>query len=671
MSQDCRASVVLITSGATDNYDCGTGFVIFRDENAGFVLTCAHVVKDVGGPGQVRVDSCQAIVVATGSEGGADDLAVLRVEGLLDRPLLNLAVCGEEGWAFATVGFLRIVGSRFLLRSISGKLDSQVWVQGKGQKESIRAWELAIDAPDRLQKGYSGAPVVDEATGAVLGVVSDEKGEGKKGLAICIEVLEKIWPEMPSGLLGKKRPDRRGSSLNFIAADMKSTDSVKQPFVHGRPLRPSEFLDREHELRVIFQHLRNGISTAVIGGPNIGKSSLLIKIADAATQKLYLRQEAQQFCVSLLDLTAVDNDYDTKVFWQEALEPLRERSSKKLTGHHKTTYDLLEQAAQSGYARPHLTKLFNHLSKVRGRLVLLLDGIERLLFHQNFKHTTFFALLRSLSTMSGGVVLVIASHLSYSELNELGRGQALVEDSCSPVFNYLVPLLLLPFDRTDVERLLNRPGNVFSYDELRFIRRMAGSHPYLLQAIAAAVVENADGERCVAAARHFYERASVHFDDLWRTMSDRTRTAAVILGLVELGHRALGQDFARRELERMEALGYELWHLADLGLAEHVDEGGKSDQRHLQGPGGEWWRVGSPALAWWVRDVMIAGVQTTPSFEEWLANQRYCCLLSQEQWDWLTHMVRTAPEWVTLSVESLARTLFEESRGDSEDGVPD
>jgi len=46
------------------------------------------------------------------------------------------------------------------------------------------------------------------------------------------------------------------------------------PFIYGRPVRPGEFLNREAELRTIFNRLRNGESTAVVGEPHIGKRSL-------------------------------------------------------------------------------------------------------------------------------------------------------------------------------------------------------------------------------------------------------------------------------------------------------------------------------------------------------------------------------------------------------------
>jgi hypothetical protein len=65
--------------------------------------------------------------------------------------------------------------------------------------------EIVDDYP--LQPGYSGSPVVDQTGGAVLGVVSHRHGEGKRGLAISVEALTKIWPDMPPSLIAEmERP---------------------------------------------------------------------------------------------------------------------------------------------------------------------------------------------------------------------------------------------------------------------------------------------------------------------------------------------------------------------------------------------------------------------------------------------------------------------------------
>lgn len=428
-------------------------------------------------------------------------------------------------------------------------------------------------------------------------------------------------------------------------------DPEQMPFICGRPVRPDEFLNREAELRTVFNRLRNCESTAVVGEPHIGKSSLLLQLADRATQRDYLGDNAQCLVASLRDLHPIGDDYTPAAFWEEALEPLWERPG------YDVTAGWLEAAAQANYARRPLERLFNHLGKQGRWLVLLLDEFERLLSHPNFQDLAFFALLRSLATRTGGLALVPASRLSVAEMNERGRG--LLEIG-SPFFNNVIEVRLRPFDEETVEMLLSRAGDAFSPDDRRFVRRVADRHPFLLQAMAAALVETTGDDRQARTAERFYEQISFHFDDLWYSLDDRTCTTAVILSLVELGRRALGQDFAFGEIERVEAFGPELRRLAERGLVERVGESWQFDWEHLLLWQGERWTVGAQAFTWWVRDVVIAEARRVPAYDEWLANKGYRFLLTQEQWDWLVSTVRGAPEWTVWGVGALARALFYE-----------
>ncbi|MCD6554528.1 MAG: AAA-like domain-containing protein, partial [Anaerolineae bacterium] len=419
---------------------------------------------------------------------------------------------------------------------------------------------------------------------------------------------------------------------------------MTSPFIYGRPVRPGEFLNRKPELRTIFNRLRNGESTAVVGEPHIGKTSLLLQLADPATRRVYLGDDARCLVVSPLDLHPIGSDYTPTTFWEEALEPLREHPGDAATARR------LKQAAQTNYARRSLERLFNHLGAQRRRLLLLLDEFERLLIHPNFQDPAFFAMLRSLVTRTGGLALVTASRLSVAEMNERGRG---LLDTGSPFFNNVIEVRLRPFDEETVNALLDQAGEALSPDDRRFIRRVAGRHPFLLQAMAEALVETTSDDRQAHAAECFYGWVSSHFDDLWHSLDDRTRTTAVILSLVELCGRALGQDFAFGEIEKVEAFGPELRKLAERGLAEQVDEGWQFDGEHLLLWRGERWTVGAQAFAWWVRDVVIAGARRVPTYDEWLANKRYLFLLTQEQWNWLVGTVRNAPEWAVRGVGAL------------------
>ena len=199
MGLELSDSVVLITGSEPNRF--GTGFAIHQDEHATYLLTCAHVVDDVGGPAVLKAGNDTATVIASDTEDGFD-LAVLRVEKLLEIPLLNLSISGETGRSFITAGFWRD-GKKILLQQLEGTLAKPGLSVSRKLGSRSTAWHLEVDDAHYLQSGYSGAPVVDETSGDVLGVISQRRGEGKKGLAISIEALKEIWRERPKPLLGE------------------------------------------------------------------------------------------------------------------------------------------------------------------------------------------------------------------------------------------------------------------------------------------------------------------------------------------------------------------------------------------------------------------------------------------------------------------------------------
>jgi len=420
------------------------------------------------------------------------------------------------------------------------------------------------------------------------------------------------------------------------------------PFIYGRPVRPGEFLDREAELRTIFNRLRNCESTAVVGEPHIGKSSLLIKLADEATQRDYLGEDSHRLIVSLLDLHPIGSDYTPGGFWEEALEPLWQYSDYT---------DRLKWVVQEKYSRRSIEQLLNHLSRCNQCLLLLLDEFERLLCHPNFQVPAFFALLRSLATHTGGLVLVVASRLSVAEMNMCGR--SLLEFG-SPFFNNLIELRLQPFSKEAAEELLNRGSSVLSFYDLSFINRVAGRHPFLLQAMAATLLETEgqDSDRRNRAAERFYQQIYHHFDEVWQTLDDRARTGLVVLSLVELGWRALGSKFPKKPIEEIaEKFMPELQRLECMGLAERIDSG--LEDEVLPPLKGMEWVVSTPIVVRWVHDVVIAGTHQVPGYDRWLEDKKYGFLLTQGRWNSLVGIARNAIDWVAQKGLPLIQLLYQ------------
>ena len=410
--------------------------------------------------------------------------------------------------------------------------------------------------------------------------------------------------------------------------------STTHPFIYGRPVRQGEFFNRNDSLRTVFNRLRHAESTALVGEPHIGKSSMLLKIAEEKTGQAYLGQDLAGAMFCTIDLHPISNLYSPDEFWSEALEEL------EISGASDCVRSHLNRARDQNYSRRSLERLFNHLGRSDKKLVLLLDEFDRLLSHPTFRESNFFPLLRSLTTRTGGLVVIPASRMTVAEMNDRSRG---LLETGSPYFNNIIEEKLGPFNDETIDQLLAQAPDLIYPEDHKVINHVAGKHPFLVQAIAAALAEEEPGpERHARAVSRFYSRVSYHFDDLWYSMDDRTRATAVVLSLLGLGGQTLGPGFASDNIDQVRELGPELQRLDGLGLARPVVEERPSDWQYTILLQGRQWTIGAQAFAWWVREVAITGVRPFPSFDDWLANKRYRTLLSPEQWDWLINTVREA-----------------------------
>ena len=194
--------ILLISSSDPENKSFGTGFVIHQQGSTYYVVTCYHVVRDVGGPDRVRIkENLPATLIAFDDETGFD-LAVLKVENLTNVLPLPLGNLGERGNQFVAKGFTVEDNRRFVMRPIRGTLGEQIYFESKQRAIRVSAWDLLL--PEEyyaLRKGYSGSPVIDQASGKVIAVASHRQAEGLRGNAISIDALSHIWPDLPADLI--------------------------------------------------------------------------------------------------------------------------------------------------------------------------------------------------------------------------------------------------------------------------------------------------------------------------------------------------------------------------------------------------------------------------------------------------------------------------------------
>lgn len=210
---DPTNAIVNITSSAENNAGFGTGFIIYRDQSGDYLLTCKHVVNAVGKE-TILADGVAAQEIASGSETGFD-LAILRVEKSLPRQPLTLRIAQTPCGQFATRGHYCLPSETIIEGGYAKKADIRLSDMILGQIDaasrtelrdaegrSVPAWwlDLPPNAKHLLQPGYSGAPVIETASGAVVGVVSISLDNGGRGLAISTQAIPLIWPNHPPDL---------------------------------------------------------------------------------------------------------------------------------------------------------------------------------------------------------------------------------------------------------------------------------------------------------------------------------------------------------------------------------------------------------------------------------------------------------------------------------------
>ncbi len=334
---------------------------------------------------------------------------------------------------------------------------------------------------------------------------------------------------------------------------------MSNPFVFGDPVRGAEFLDRERELRRLRDRVRRGASAIVSAAPGMGKTSLLLHM-EAARHQVF-GPEAQGWVFHYLDAYTMSG-WDTPRFWQEALEPMAQTDPSL-----QPAYAAVLQAPDDISV---LEAFFEAVQQAGRRLVLAVDEFEALLHEPGLHAARFYGVLRSLASRFPSFSLVLSSRYSAAVLNERTRDFA----QGSPYFNFAQEVILRPWPQRAVDALLARGGDRLDPVDRAFIQRIAGRHPYLLQAAAYYLWDMYEDEtgplgRRERAGREFFaEVAESLLLDIWRSWSPYMQMAFTLVGLEAMAAqlpngrvfdlRALMRDLPHLtpELRRLEQWGF-------------------------------------------------------------------------------------------------------------------
>lgn len=219
----------------------GTAFVVHRTAGKAYLLTCAHVIRDVGGREHVKIGTIQARVVAMGAADGPDDLAVLEADlpGQIRPICLDFSAgSARDGlvWGYDEVGSSSALRDLYQLRKIEVVFGQQLTLR-RADSLPVAAWLIEIAKGTQLPSGFSGSPVMDAMTGEAIGIATIAK-EGSKGIAVAVETLRQLWPE---GVRWIDRPrlTHQGIELVYVPAGEFTMGTMERQAdelarIHGR-----------------------------------------------------------------------------------------------------------------------------------------------------------------------------------------------------------------------------------------------------------------------------------------------------------------------------------------------------------------------------------------------------------------------------------------------------
>jgi hypothetical protein len=403
---------------------------------------------------------------------------------------------------------------------------------------------------------------------------------------------------------------------------------MSNPFFYGDPIPPKLFVGRDKELRRIISRIITGQSTAIIGESLSGKTSILRYLIEPGLRQKHYGTDEEHLFFSFLDVQTLNDQFNQSQFWEHALRPLHEQI---ITSHHSNTLvaKAYENCKKEDFSVSTLERLFEKMQQDEQHIVVMIDEFDVLLNHATLNHAAFFGNLRSLTSRARSLSLLIASRLSLYNLNSQTQQ---FNPNGSAYFNVFQEIILGPLADTALKTLLSQAGNRFSEEDHTFITKVAGAHPYLLQAAASALWETyEDGEpepqqRYTLVGQQLYEDAKLTFDDTWRLWEPTTRMAVIAIALNQWNKARLLGDInsLKPELRRLEKQGF---------ILKEKDYQKRWQQiwKQIIRNNSSGYLIYPEVLLWWLADELAQAARDEQSFNKWIQTQELDGILNQEQ----------------------------------------
>ncbi|MDJ0796017.1 MAG: ATP-binding protein [Calothrix sp. MO_167.B12] len=306
----------------------------------------------------------------------------------------------------------------------------------------------------------------------------------------------------------------------------------RNPFFVGKPIPPEHFVGRTSEIAAAFDQIYNRSHLAIWGGPGMGKTSFLEKLADSQTWE----ENGLDPSEALIVLLYCENisPFTPSGFWREVLSLLKD----KLDDKPALQTDITQLIEQGKTTKDSLRQILRKLGKQNRFLVLLVDDYD-LALQENEKYThdemeQFLSECRNLAVHCQERQYFSMIVTSLKRLNELGPE---LNPSKSPWYNHYLFQRLKPFNNKEIAQLLSP----LRTPEVRNkIRKFTDGHPALLQIAGSCLYREFKNVQVTdwQAFIDEFERDTIQiFQNIWVRTDKVEQTLLMLIALSNLSGR--------------------------------------------------------------------------------------------------------------------------------------
>jgi hypothetical protein len=268
------------------------------------------------------------------------------------------------------------------------------------------------------------------------------------------------------------------------------------------------FFGREDLLRQLFSLVAHQQSVSLVGPQHIGKSSVLRIMCFPELQQRF-EEDLSHHILVWLDLREFPSRKSADDFFEAVNKQIEDQCAGKVEleaeeeeeEHSEAFRLILEQINEQGY-----------------HLVLLMDAFDSIARNQHFD-LEFFSFLRS---QAAKVSYITASIAPLAKVCHRA-----VEES--PFFNIFAMCELGPLAREEAYRLIEEPaasaGLPFTEEEIEWVLRQAGRHPFFIQRVCHYLFEekstqNGQGINRNRIKLQAYNELQHHFEASWERLEE-------------------------------------------------------------------------------------------------------------------------------------------------------